>query len=145
MSTTFHLTQAYSSRTYPDGTVVYFPALRVTFQNGRYRETIGNALIDTGADQTLLPLAMASEMGFTFDLEQDRLLWSGAGGKQFAVYQSPVPIEHILENDGFRPYSWKSHVHFTVEQPTILIGRKGFIDNFSLTVDGRSRMTEIRQ
>ena len=140
----FQLTQAYSQRPAPDGKVIHFPALRITFRHGKYEETAGSALVDTGADETLLPLSMAVAMGFKFDLERDKVMWDGAGGKQFAVYRSPVPIELILKSVGFRDYSWKAYIHFTVEQPTILIGRKGFLDNFLVTFDGKNRLTTFR-
>jgi len=118
-------------------------ALRVTFRYKKFRETIGNALVDTGADETLLPLSMANEMGFDFDLDKDRTMCGGAGGKQFPIYKSPEQIEFILESPGFRPYSWKSNVFFTLEQPTILIGRKNFLDRFVVKLDGKNRILEI--
>ena len=144
MTPNFCLQQSYSQRIAPDGKIIHFPGLRITFKHGKYSETVGHALLDTGADETLLPLSMAIAMGFQFDLEGDKTLWFGAGGKQFVVYKSPVPLEIILQSKGFRDFSWETYVHFTVEQPTILIGRRGFLDNFIVTFDGKSRMTELR-
>lgn len=140
----FSLRQHYGKRVYPEtGQEIFFPALRITFHYKKCRITIGNALVDTGADETLLPLSMAIDMGFEFDLDKDKTVWDGAGGKQFAVYQSPEKIECILESQGYRPFIWKSPVFFTLEQPTILIGRNHFLDNFIVTFRGKEKILEL--
>lgn len=125
------------------GMAILFPAIRVTFRCKRFRITIGNALVDTGADETLLPLSMANDMGFDFDLEKDKVMWDGAGGQQFPAYKSPEEIEFILESSGFRPCRWTSHVFFTLEQPTILIGRRNFLDRFVVTFRGKEKVLEL--
>ncbi len=140
----FSLCQAYGERDDPvSGQEIFFPALRVTFRYKKCKLTIGNALVDTGADETLLPLSMAVEMGFKFDLDEDKTLREGAGGKQFVVYKSPVKIDCILESQGFRPFIWQSSVFFTLEQPTILIGRNNFLDKFTVTFRGKEKILEL--
>jgi len=140
----FSLRQDYAKRIHPvTGKPIYYPALRVTFKYKKFRETFGNALVDTGADETMLPLSMANEMGFRFDLEKDKTMWDGAGGTKFAVYESTHPIEFILESPGFRLHKWKANAYFTLEQPTILIGRKNFLDKFVITFDGKNRVFEL--
>lgn len=78
------------------------PTLPITFQYGGMTIPVKDALVDTGADQTLLPLAFEVEFGFRFDLKRDGIEWSGAGGGKFRVFLAPEPIEFILEQRGFR-------------------------------------------
>ena len=85
-----------------NGKVICRPTLPVTFQYGDITIPVADALVDTGADQTLLPLAFAIPFGFRFDLKKDGDEWSGAGGGKFRVFFAPKPITFILEQTGFR-------------------------------------------
>src|SRR5437879_4071070 len=102
-------------------------------------------LADTGADQTLLPLAFATEFGFTFYVDADKVAWEGAGSQTFFVYQSPEPIDHVIEGKGFRPVRWKAHVGFTLSQPTILLGRRGFFDRFDVLFKGKDKGLRLEE
>lgn len=141
----FTIQQPYAKRqlTDPSDQTISYPALKVTFARGKSRITVGNALVDTGADETVLPLALAVELGFEFDLEKDKEIWHGAGNKEFIVYRSPEPIEFILETKGFKPMKWKAKVAFALEQPTVLIGRRGFLDKFHMEFRGPEQILKL--
>jgi hypothetical protein len=128
----------YAQFTLPDGRRIYRPMLPITFKHGRVSFPV-HALADTGADETILPMAFAAEFGFTFDLEADRVAYQGAGGNGFIVYPSPELIEHCISGPGFRPIRWKGRVSFTLDQPTILLGHRDCLERFNLTFKGKER------
>ena len=125
------------------GKSVFRPTVRVVFSCKGTSLIVGHALVDTGADKTLLPLSMATAFGFTFDLEKEKEMWGGAGGGSFPVYRSPMPIEYKIEQQGFRPIVWKAPVYFTLHQPTILLGHDGFLEKFNLLFKGKDRLLEL--
>ncbi|HLD71352.1 MAG TPA: hypothetical protein VI873_01910 [Candidatus Peribacteraceae bacterium] len=133
----------YTEYTLFDGRKILRPTLPVRLKFGRREIPIIDALVDTGADQTLLPLAFASEFGFQFDPIEDKIDWQGAGGHSFPVYKSPEPIEICIDTKGFRPKYWKATVYFTLQQPTILLGHKGFLEHFDLTFRGSKKVLEV--
>lgn len=133
----------YTEYTLFDGTKISRPTLPVCIKFGRTEIPITEALVDTGADQTLLPLAFASEFGFKFDLAKDKIEWQGAGGHSFPVYKSPEAIELCINIKGFRRKYWKAKVYFTLKQPTILLGHKGFLEHFDLMFRGAKKVLEV--
>lgn len=118
--------------------VQYRPTVPVIFRHGKTRIPIAHAIVDTGADYTLLPLQLANEFGFTFDLKKGEL-WNGAGGGTFRVYRAPEAIDCVIQKNGFAPLQWKSIVHFTLEQPTILLGHRGCLEYFNLSFYGKKK------
>ena len=122
--------------------IIYRPFIPITFSHNK-RSVTFKALVDTGADRTILPLETAVLFGFTFDLQRDREEWDGAGGGKFYVYKSPEPVEYSIEQKGFRMLEWKAHVYFTLKAPTILLGHKGCLDRLDLTFRGKQKMLEI--
>lgn len=100
------------------------------------------AVIDSGADFNILPIEIAGILDIKLDCRTKRG-FHGAGSNSFTVYPSQIKIEHLIRQDGFRPLRWKSEVYFAESQPAILLGQKGFLENFSLTLDGKRKETEI--
>lgn len=125
------------------GGVVYRPTLPITFQFGDIKIPVTDALVDTGADQTLLPLAFAIQFGFQFDLKKDGEEWSGAGGGKFRVFFAPEPIKFILEQTGFRKILWSGAVTFTLKQPTILLGHRGCLEHLDIMFRGKQKILEV--
>jgi hypothetical protein len=117
--------------------------LPITFQYVDIIIPVKDALVDTGADQTLLPLAFAVQFGFRFDLKRDGVEWSGAGGGKFRVFLAPEPITFILEQTGFRRIQWTGLVSFTLDQPTILLGHKGCLQHLNIMFRGREKILEV--
>ena len=127
------------------GEIIYRPTLPITLRYGRITIPVSDALVDTGADQTLLPLAFAIQFGFRFDLLRDGVEWSGAGGGKFRVFPAPKLIEFILEQRGFRSMHWTGFASFTLDQPTILLGHRGCLDNLDLLFRGKERTLEVHE
>lgn len=102
----------------------------------------GLPLIDSGSDWTILPLEVAEVLGLEVK-SKSKTEFNAAGGGTFSVYKSSHAIEHILSQTGFRDFKWKSHVCFSVSQPTILLGQIGFLDRFKVILNGMQKTTEI--
>lgn len=125
------------------GKTIYRPTLPITLHYGDVAIPVSDALVDTGADQTLLPLEFAIVFGFRFDLKENGEVWSGAGGGKFHVFSAPMPIHFTLEQRGFRTIRWTGMACFTLEQPTILLGHKGCLEYLDVTVRGKKREIEV--
>lgn len=131
----------YSEYIYPDGSKIFRPTVSIVFKNkSKFIQT--EAVIDSGADFTILPIEIAGILDIKLDL-RTKATFYGAGSTPFTVYASPVEIEHILRQGGFRPIKWKTKVFFAESQPGILLGQKGFLERFKVTLDGRKKEVEI--
>lgn len=120
---------------------IYRPAVRLFFKNeNKFIYSLG--IIDSGADYTILPIEYAGELGLKLDVKK-KTSFIGAGKNPFTVYPSPKEIQHVIRQNGFRNIEWKSIVYFAEGQPTILLGNKGFLELFKITLDGTKRELEI--
>lgn len=125
----------------PDGSKIFRPTVPVVFKNkSKFIQT--EAIIDSGADFTILPIEIAGILDIKLDL-RTKTVFHGAGSNPFTVYPSPVEIEHILRQGGFRPIQWKTKVFFAEFQPAILLGHKGFLEKFKIVLDGPRKELEI--
>ncbi|MBI3619476.1 hypothetical protein HY213_05595 [Candidatus Peregrinibacteria bacterium] len=127
------------------GQVVYRPTLPMTLECGSVQIPVIDALVDTGADQTVLPLSFAVAFGFRFDLNHDGEKCHGAGGGHFRVFASPKPIHFILEQEGSRTIRWTGSACFTLHQPTILLGHKGCLEYLDIGFHGKKKILEVHQ
>ena len=133
----------YSQYPTPEGKNIYRPSIPIIFKNGE-KFIYVEAVIDSGADFTILPIEIAGELGIKLDVKS-KVTFYGAGGNPFTVYPSPVQIEHILRQSGFRQIAWKAHLYFAESQPAILLGNHGFLDQFEVRLKGKTKETEIIQ
>ena len=122
---------------------IYRPTIEIVF---KYKEEfiLVDALIDSGADFTILPAEMAEALHMPLD-KKTKTEFLGAGGNKFIVCQSADKIEYIIRQTGFRSLRWESKVYFGDGQPTILLGQTGFLNRFRVTLDGPRRQIEINQ
>lgn len=126
---------------YGDTAKIYRPTLPVVFKHkSNFIKT--TAIIDSGADFTILPIEMAGYLDIKIDVST-KTKFNGAGSNSFTVYPSPVSIEHIVSQGGFRPLKWKAKVFFAESQPAILLGHKGFLERFEVRLNGPKREVEI--
>lgn len=124
-----------------DGSKIFRPTISIIFGNkSKFIHT--EAIIDSGADFTILPIEIAGVLDIKLD-PRTKTTFHGAGNNSFTVYPSLVEIEHTLRQGGFRPIRWKTEVFFAESQPGILLGQKGFLEKFRVTLDGQRKETEI--
>lgn len=131
----------YSEYTTPDKTKIFRPTVAILFKN-KSKFILTEAIVDSGADFTILPIEMAGILDIKLDLRK-KTTFHGAGSNPFPVYPSPKSIEHTLKQNGFRPITWKTKVYFAESQPGILLGHKGFLENFKVTLNGKRKELEI--
>lgn len=120
---------------------IFRPVIPVTFkvQDKQFKSY---ALIDSGADYTILPIEVAGQLGLKLSAEF-RYSMEAAGGSSLNIYRSPVEIKHIIQKSGFRNLEWSSYVYFAESGSTLLLGQKGFLDRFEVRLNGHSKETHI--
>ncbi|PIQ78701.1 hypothetical protein COV82_00030 [Candidatus Peregrinibacteria bacterium CG11_big_fil_rev_8_21_14_0_20_46_8] len=120
---------------------IFRPMIPVTFKYKKYKVE-SYALIDSGADYTILPLEAAGDLKFSLS-DQPQYYLQGAGGESFKIYKSPEPIEQIITKTGFKPLKSKSFIYFGESCTTFLLGQSGFLNHFSVRLNGRKKEIEI--
>jgi predicted aspartyl protease len=100
---------------------------------GHYR-----ALVDTGADNTILPKRIADDLGIVLSDGSGPQL-RAFGGQSLKVVFGDVEIEIEDENERLR---WPARVQFfefsSTEEESLVLGHSGFLDYFVATFDGGS-------
>lgn len=123
----------------PDGTEVKTPSIPILLLGKEKIDTI--ALLDSGADISALPLAIAEIIGL--DLSGERTPAYGIGGKVESVETS---LNIILEK-GHERYSLRIPVKVILgpyDFP-ILLGRAGFFDQFVIVFDQDQERVSLKK
>jgi len=131
----------YLQRQTSKGKNIDLPYIDVTFKNGKKIIPV-MALIDSGADITILPIEIAGVLGIELNIKE-KIKLHAAGGSTFPVYPSPGKVECIIEQKGFRPIVLKSKVYFAESAPTILLGHHDFLYQLKIILDGPRKEVEI--
>jgi len=97
-----------------------------------------NALVDSGADQTLFPMQFADALGITLDRERAGAI-RGVSGSPITVYPADVEIELTNLKESYR---WSATVRFAPGN-NILLGHLGCLEFFTLTLDHHGRSFEL--
>jgi hypothetical protein len=96
------------------------------------------AIVDTGADNTILPLAIAQKLQIKRE-ECKGPSASAFGGQQIAMKYADIQLGL---DDGQLQLKWHARVYFAALQhpgpETILVGHQGFLDYFKATFDGEN-------
>lgn len=102
-----------------------------------------DALVDTGADETLLPLAMADLLGVELDDEVTSFA-AGISGDRLTIHYGDVEFQIVGDGD---VVSWKALVGFvefgSSEDEVIVLGHGGCLDYFSARFDGENAELEL--
>jgi hypothetical protein len=117
--------------------VVYRPVIPISISSAelRFRRF---ALVDTGADFTLLPASLSKPLGVAPDQSRSALM-SGVGGSDLLA--SPAEVEFELSR-GSESYRWRTEVFFG-DQDYLLLGNEGFLEFFVATFDWTERTLQI--
>lgn len=122
---------------------VWRPYLPITLSYGSKKLPIGSALVDTGSDLTLLPLAIAHALEIELDDSKTRKI-DAAGGSVFEVMPLQKPISFTVRPPrGYRPITWKGIPFFTDDQGIVLLGYKGALEKFDITFQGPDKKFSI--
>jgi hypothetical protein len=110
----------------------------VTFSNGSLMFPVGRALVDTGSDLTILPLAIAHQLEIELD-DSKKVTMDCAGGGRFTALPSRKPVGCTIERKGYRPIHWKGVVFFAEDEPVVLLGHHQCLEKFDLLFEGPER------
>lgn len=98
--------------------------------------------MDTGADETLLPLSLAELLAV--ELEDTTSQAKGISGDQLMVHHGDVEFEIAGEGQTVR---WRSTVGFVAftssDDEVIVLGHSGWLDYFTATFDGENAELEL--
>ena len=103
---------------------------------------VGNALVDTGSDITILPLEVAHLLRIQLD-DSATLRLSSAGGGIFVALPSRNKVEYTIEKKGFRPIHWEGTVYFAEDEPIILLGHLQCLEYFDVTFYGPEKKVSL--
>ncbi len=120
----------------------YRPTVPITFCYKKERFPCEAALVDTGADNIILPLEIAEVLGLEPDLDNP-VETNAAGGLKFNLYKSKYQVEIIFHPKGYSPQKWKTFVYFAENQATILLGHTGFLEKFNAEFRGKTKVLEL--
>jgi hypothetical protein len=94
------------------------------------------ALVDTGADNTILPLAIARELGIETRKAKGPVAVA-FGGQQIPLSFADVKLELLAQDEALL---WQARVQFfdfaDVDSETLIVGHEGFLDFFTAIFDG---------
>lgn len=129
----------YKSIKRPDGTEVRTPSIPILLSEKEKFETL--ALLDSGADISAIPLAIAEILGL--NLSGKKAPAFGIGGKVDSVESS------------MRLSLGKEHEQYTFQIPVkvilgdydfpVLLGRSGFFDKFIISFDENKEKVSLKQ
>lgn len=102
------------------------------------------ALVDTGADGTVLPRAVGEAVGAIID-DQHTTRVTGVAGQELTV--SPGEVEFELRS-GRKTYRWRATIGFadfsSSEAEQALLGHSGFLNLMRATFDGERHELVIK-
>ncbi|TSC64504.1 MAG: hypothetical protein G01um1014106_98 [Parcubacteria group bacterium Gr01-1014_106] len=123
---------------FPEG-IVYRPTIPVRVASAG-RDTTVVSLVDTGADETVLPDFLVSYLGIETDTRKEAT-FRGIGGQPVHGVFGDVTLEL---QEGQRSYRWETTVAF-ISGPTVaVLGRHGFLDHFRATFDDVQRKLHLQ-
>lgn len=133
------ITFKYKTIKRPDGTEVKTPSIPILLNGKEKFETI--ALLDSGADISAIPSAIAEILGI--ELKGEKTPAYGLGGKVDSI---ETRISITVE---------KGHEHYTFQIPVkvilgnydfpILLGRAGFFDKFIISFDQNQEKLSLKK
>ena len=124
-----------------DAVVIFRPEVRIRV-HGPSGSADFLALVDTGADNTILPEGIARDLGIP--LRKCRGPAATAfGGQEIALSFADVELELGHPDGSLR---WLSRVYFVPDdasQETLILGQQGFLDYFTASFDGDECTLEL--
>ena len=105
---------------------------------------IEQAMIDTGADVTVLPMELHQVLGVDLDYE-NALPMSSAGGGTFKAIPSLKKLYYSIDKSGFRSITWQGKAFFSVGQSVILLGHYECLSELVITLDGKRKKIRVEE
>jgi len=129
------------SRICPSG-IVYRPEARLRVR-GKTGEAHLRALVDTGADHTLLPISIALNVGAELFLEESDAA-KGVGGHEIPIIPGHVQLELNSDQGSL---VWSASIGFAdfknTDDECSILGHAGCLEYFLATFDGVAQRIEL--
>jgi len=93
------------------------------------------ALVDTGADNTILPESIARDLGISLIAGKGPAA-TAFGGQEIALSYADIEMELVHPNATLR---WLARVYFvegSADKETLILGHQGFLDYFTAIFKG---------
>jgi hypothetical protein len=102
-----------------------------------------DALVDTGADETLLPLSLGELLGVALDRDATSRA-TGVTGEILTIFYGDVEFQIA---DGRETVRWRTSVGFvefgSADDEVIVLGHGGCLDYFTASFDGENAELEL--
>jgi len=129
----YHPYEVHPTPWFPDG-IVYRPMVPLRVVSGMGGTTVVG-LVDTGADETILPDFLVRTLGIDVD-RRKTAAFRGVGEQSIQGVFGDVTLE---VRQGRRSERWEATVAF-ISGPTVaILGRHGFLEHFRATFDDQER------
>jgi hypothetical protein len=100
------------------------------------------ALVDTGADNTILPESIAHALGIPLVAGKGPPA-TAFGGQEIALSYADVQLELVHPDETLR---WLARVYFVADdgdKETLILGHQGFLDYFTATFRGEECVLDL--
>lgn len=114
---------------------IYYPIVPIKFYSNSTSLFEAKAIVDTGADITLIPKTLGIDIG----LKRTHLQYIGGVGGRMGYYLNNINVE-IADKKIKIPVAWS-----TQDTVPLLLGRKGVFDKFKFCFNDKSKETVISQ
>lgn len=121
--------------------VVFRPEVRIRLHGPNGSEDF-LALVDTGADNTILPESVARAVGIRLVPGKGPAA-RAFGGQEIALSYADVDLELIHADE---PLRWRDRIYFLAgpaDEETLILGHQGFLDYFTATFVGEDCALEL--
>ena len=114
--------------------VIFRPEVRITVHGPKGSGDF-IALVDTGADNTILPESIARDLGIPLTAGKGPAA-TAFGGQEIALSYADVQLELVHPDETLR---WLARAFFVADgsdTETLILGHQGFLDYFNATFSG---------
>jgi predicted aspartyl protease len=122
--------------------VIFRPEIRIRVHGPRGSGDF-LALVDTGADNTILPEAVAGDLGIPLKVARGPAA-TAFGGQAIVLSYADVDLELVQADGNLR---WLARVYFVADeasQETLILGHEGFLDYFTASFDGEQCALDLK-
>ena len=123
---------------HPDSTVTYRPYIPIRVVGPRGSARL-DGLLDTGADETVLPRSITEVLGIDLDVGA-QARFRGVGGQIVVVTYGRVELEVGTKSRWFR---WPATVAFLDGRESAILGHSGFLEHFTASFSGQRRLVTL--
>ena len=120
------------------GSTIYRPIVPLVV-SGSGSDVVTLALVDTGADETLIPDFLLPQIGIKVS-DEETARFEGVGEGYMTVRYATVRLGIV---HGGEEYGWEAKVGFFEGDNFALLGHTGFLQYFTVACDGAGRMVSL--